>query len=162
MMATDIGSGVLLDASSVGAGTGNYNSFLRIQNTGEEQGFNTDVNAIENNKDGIWTHSILLSSLTVVTVGGTDYYEIRLDLNETNSKDGPNITMEELQLFYGAAATTSLAGLTKVFDLGAPQALVDHNSGSGTDDYFFLVPTDLFPDKSGYLTLYSDFTGADG
>ena len=163
---SDIGLGVLFEDSDINSGTGNYNSFLRIQNTGEEKGFNTDTNNQLNNKDGIWTHSLLISSLDTVTFGTTDYYEIRLDLNETNSTTGPNITLEQLQIFFGAAATTSLAGLTEAYNLlddnGGPLNLVDHNSGSGSDDYVFYIPTDLITDTSGYLTLYADFTGADG
>jgi hypothetical protein len=163
---SDIGLGVLFEDSDINSGTGTYNSFLRIPNTGEEKGFNTDTNNQLNNKDGIWTHSLLISSLDTVTFGTTDYYEIRLDLNVSNSTTGPNITLEQLQIFFGAAATTSLAGLTEAYNLlddnGGPLNLVDHNSGSGSDDYVFYIPTDLITDTSGYLTLYADFTGADG
>lgn len=166
-MATDLGLGVLVEDSDINAGTGNYNSFVRIQNNGEEEGFNTDTNGQLNNKDGIWTHDLLISSLEVVTIGTTDYYEIRLDLNETNSNTGPNISLDQLQIYFGAAATSDdFSALTKVFDLvgdyGGPLALVDHNSGSGSDDYVFYVPVDLITDTSGYLTLYADFSGADG
>lgn len=163
MAFTNIGSGVLYDASDINAGTGNYDSFLRIQNTGEENGFNTDNPQQLDNKDGIWTHSLLISSLQVVTYNGVDYYQIRLDLNETNSKTGPNISLDELQLYVGGAANTfgDLSGLTKVFDLSGSLALVDHNSGSGTDDYFFMIPTSLLSGGQ-YLTLYADFNGADG
>ena len=118
-MADDIGLGVLFEASTTGSGTGNYNSFLRIQNTGEEEGFNTDVNNQLNNKDGIWTHDLLLSSLAIVTIGPTTYYEIRLDLNEVNSANGENILLEQLQLFFSASPATSsdFSGLTEVFNL---------------------------------------------
>lgn len=161
----DLG-GILFFDSDINAGTGNYNSFLRIQNTGEEEGFNTNTNGQLDNKDGIWTHNLLISSLAVVTIGTTDYYEIRLDLNEVNSKEGQQISLDQLQLFYGAAATTSLAGLTEFYNLqddyGSSVPLDDLHSGSGSDDYYFLIPTSLVLDKSGYLTLYADFSGADG
>ena len=163
---TDIGSGVLFETSDINAGTGNYDSFLRIQNTGEEEGFNTDTSNQLDNKDGIFTHSLLIANLDVVTINGIDYYQIRLDLNEVNSSTGPNISLEELQLYYGDAADSfsDLASLTKVFDLSGSLALVDHNSGSGTDDYFFNIPVSLFAgaDVGDYLTLYADFSGADG
>ncbi len=165
---TDIGSGVLLNVSDVNAGTGNYDSFLRLQAHNDEQGFNTDDGHQADNKEGIWTHSIKFSSLVVVTVDGVQYYEIRLDLNEGNAASDPPIDLTELRLFYSAAAATgadfdnNFAGLHQAFDLSATQHLTDVHSGSGSDDYVFLIPTALFPDKSGYFTLYSEFTGADG
>lgn len=167
MALTDIGNGVLYDASDINSGTGNYDSFLRIQNTGEENGFNTDVSHQLDNKDGIWTHSLPISELQVINVGGIDYYSIHLDLNETNSGTGPNISLDQLELFTGGAATSvaDLGSLTKIYDLqvnnGSSLSLVDHNSGSGTDDYYFLIPVSIVtggPD----LTLYADFSGADG
>src|SRR3954452_17067297 len=171
MALTDIG-GILYDQSDINAGTGNYDSFLRIQNTGEEQGFNTDTPHVENNKDGNFTHSLLISSLQVVTVDGVDYYQIRLDLNETNSKTGPNISLDQLQLYVGDAAVSaadlSNASIeTKIYDLqtahGGSLALTDVNTGSGTDDYFFMIPVSSVDAASGdYLTLYADFSGADG
>ena len=165
MAFTNIGSGVLLDQSSIGSGSGSYNSFLRIQHGTTESGYNTDTTHQLDNKDGTWTHSIQFSSMAIVNVGGTDYYEIRLDLNELNSGAGPNITLQDLQLFHSDAAATTpgtLGGLTKVFDLSGTIDLVDHNSGSGSDDYVFLVPTSLFTGSTGfstsdYFTLYADF-----
>jgi hypothetical protein len=167
-MATDLGLGVTIEQSDINAGTGNYDSFLRIQNNGEEEGFNTDTPQLENNKDGNFTHSLLISSLQVVTVGGVNYYQIRLDLNETNSKTGPEISLDQLQLYIGDAALSAadLGTLTKVYDLqtdnGGSLALTDVNTGSGTDDYFFMIPVDLVDGGGAYLTLYADFSGADG
>ena len=168
MALVDLGSGVKYEASTVGSGTGNYNSFLRLQKNGEQRGFNTNDNNQADNKDGIWTHDLLVSSLVVVNVGGTDYYEIRLDLNETNSGDGPQITLDDLRIFYSTAPAdgddldNDFADLTKVFDLSGSLALTDINSGSGTDDYIFLLPVSLFPNSAAYFTLYSEFSGTDG
>jgi len=64
------------------AGTGNYDTFLRIQNNGTEQGFNTDGAVQFDTKASLHTHSLLLSALATVKVNGIDYYEIRLDINE--------------------------------------------------------------------------------
>ena len=49
----DLGSGVKYEASTVGSGTGNYESFLRLAANGDEEGFNTDDNGEADNKDGI-------------------------------------------------------------------------------------------------------------
>ena len=100
--------------------------------------------------------------------GGIDYYEIRLDLNEDNSDGAPPITLEELRLFYSAAAAdgddfdNDFADLTEVFNLDGSLLLTDINTGSGTDDYRFLIPVSLFPDSTAYFTLYSEFSGIDG
>jgi uncharacterized repeat protein (TIGR01451 family) len=163
MALTDIGAGVLYGPSTTGSGTGNYDSFLRIAANNDETGFNTDVAHQDDNKDGIWTHSLQVGSLDTVTIGTTEYYEIRLDLNEIQSGDSPNITLEDLEIFRSASPATddSFAGMTKVFDLGSALSLIDTNHGSGTDDYVFYIPVSLFPDPSQYFTVYADFSGSD-
>ena len=167
MALIDLG-GVLYEESVVGSGTGNYNSFLRLQNKPGEEGFNTDDPQEADNKDGIWTHSMLVSSFVVVVIDGVEYYEVRLDLNEGNAEGDPPITLEELRLFYSAAPADGddfdddFIGLTEVFNLTGSLALTDINTGSGTDDYRFLIRADLFPDKNAYFTLYSQFSGTDG
>jgi hypothetical protein len=163
MALTDIGSGVLYGPSTTGSGTGNYDSFLRLGANNSETGFNTDVLHQDDNKDGIWTHSLQVGSLDTTIVNGVEYYEIRLDLNEIQSGDSPNITLEDLQLFSSAAPAVndSFAGMNQVFDLGSALNLVDTNHGSGTDDYVFYIPVSLFPDPSQYFTLYAEFSGSD-
>lgn len=167
MAYVDLGSGVLYDASEVGAGTGNYNSFLRLQAGGDEDGFNTDDNNVADNKNGIWTHSVDISGLEIVVIDSVEYYEIRLDLNEDDSGDGPNITLEELRMFHSTAPAdegdylNDFVDLNEFFNLSGSLALLDINSGSGTDDYHFLIPADLLP-ATGYFTLYSEFSGTDG
>jgi uncharacterized repeat protein (TIGR01451 family) len=166
-MATDLGSGVLYEPSTTGSGTGNYDSFLRLAANGTEEGFNTDDNHEADNKDGIWTHSLQVGSLQSVTIDSVDYYIIRLDLNEIQSGDNPNITLEELRIFRSTDAAdgddfdADFAGLTEVFDLSGSLNLVDTNHGSGTDDYVFYIPVSLFPDPAEYFTLYADFSGSD-
>jgi hypothetical protein len=162
-----IGSGVLYEANTTGSGTGNYNSFLRLAANGQQEGFNTDDGGEADNKDGIWTHSLLVSTLATVDIGGTLYYEIRLDLNEVQSGDKPNITLEDLRIFRsntpadGDDFDADFSGLTEVFDLGDALDLVDTNHGSGTDDYVFYLPISLFPNMGQYLTLYASFSGSD-
>lgn len=167
MALIDLGSGVKYEESTVGSGTGNYESFLRLAANGDEEGFNTDDNNEADNKDGIWTHSLQVANLQPVTIDGVQYYEIRLDLNEIQSGDSPNITLEDLRIFRstdpadGDDFDNDFADLTEVFDLGDALALVDTNHGSGTDDYVFYLPVSLFPDLSEFLTLYADFSGSD-
>lgn len=164
----DLGSGVKYEPSTTGSGTGNYSSFLRLGANDDEIGFNTNTNNLADNKNGIWTHAVQVGTLATVNIGGVDYYEIRLDLNEVQSGDKPNIHLDDLRIFRSAAGATAtdyandFSGLTEVFNL-APGGLdlVDTNHGSGTDDYVFYVPTSLFTNPSQYFTLYADFHGSD-
>src|SRR4030095_4351811 len=166
-MATDRVSGVLYEASTTGSGTGNYDSFLRLAANGEEEGFNTDDTHEADNKDGIWTHSLLVGNLQSVTIDSVEYYIIRLDLNEIQSGDNPNITLEDLRIFRstdpadGSDFSADFVGRTEVFDLSGSLSLIDTNHGSGTDDYIFYIPVSLFPDPGEYFTLYADFSAAD-
>jgi len=167
----DLGSGVLLEESSTGSGTGNYNSFLRLQGNPEEEGFNTDDDGVAQNKNGIWTHSIQIGSLVAIEVDGKWYYEIRLDLNEGNAEGDEIIDLTDLRLFYSDNPATEadydngFVDLNEVdFDFGSAEPLEDIRTGSGTDDYRLLIPVELFEDAdpTDYFTLYSQFTGSDG
>ena len=68
-------------------GTGVIEPFLRLQADPTEQGYNTSGDPFDD-KAGIWTHDIQFSDLktTTVSVNGTDYFQILLDVNEPNGK----------------------------------------------------------------------------
>jgi hypothetical protein len=153
-----------IETSTTGSGTGNYEAFLRLADNGVESGYNTDANNQLDNKDGIWTHSLLVSDLQVVSTADGDFYEIRLDLNEIQSGDKPEITLEEFQLWVGpaagAGASPSFTGLTNVFDLSGSVLLMDTNHGSGTDDYLIRIPVSMLT-GGDYLTLFAQFSGSD-
>ncbi|TGW07825.1 hypothetical protein EN788_34625, partial [Mesorhizobium sp. M2D.F.Ca.ET.145.01.1.1] len=173
-MAIDIGSGVLLEATTVGSGTGSYDSFLRLQATGIEEGFNTDQDGNGVDKKAYFTHDLQSGNMQSINVDGVDYIEFRLDLNESNNATNGNITLTGLDIYISNAGATladydaDFAGFTTVFhlDLNDPQYLIDSNHGSGTDDYRVLVPVSDFtaagvsPDS--YVTLFSSFSGANG
>jgi hypothetical protein len=101
-----LGSGVQYETSTTGSGTGNYNSFLRLQANREEEGFNTDDGGEADNKDGVWTHSLRVSDLVAVEYNGVWYYEIRLDLNEGNAGDQ---TRTPISRFTRASAVRTAA-----------------------------------------------------
>jgi uncharacterized repeat protein (TIGR01451 family) len=176
--------GFYLD-NSINSGTGNYDPFLQIQNDPTEDGFNTDDSPPPlNDKASPHTHSIQVGELQVVHIdlgngaGVQDYYEFRIDLNESNSKDGPNINLNAFNLFLsgapavdgdynGAGGFTDGANpFTSVYSLDHPLALTDFSSGSGTDDGAIFIPVSAFTaagaTSSSYLTLYTQFTNADG
>ena len=153
-------NGLTIETSTTGSGTGNYEAFLRLAANGEQSGYNTDANGQLDNKDGIWTHDLLISGLQEVD----GFYEIRLDLNEIQSGSKPQITLEDLKLYVGGAAgagaAPSFAGLTNVFDMSGSVLLTDTNHGSGTDDYLIRIPVGMLA-GGAYLTLFAEFSGSD-
>ncbi len=172
-MAT-IDSGVIFEESTTGAGSGNYEAFLRVHDGPIEQGFNTDDNDDGlDNVEGSFTHSVQLASLQTTTVGGIDYVEFRLDLNESGGGNA-NITLEQLVIYTSSAPAVggdfdenglvAPSGFTEAFSLSNPIVLVDTNSGSGTDDYKILVPVSALggAGPGTYITFFSEFSGSDG
>ena len=167
-------------SDGVPAGTGNIDSFLRLQSQGSsttEQGYNTDARPLQfdENNSPQFTRSLLLSSIPIVNIGGQNYRQFILDLNEPNAtkKDStlPNITLDMLQVFISNSSALTgypnFGGLaTKVFDLDAGSnntvLLNDLNSGSGRYDYLISIDNGLFTSSQPYVYLYSKFTGAQG
>lgn len=156
-------------------GTGVIHSFLRIQNKDSEAGYNTDAkNPPFDAKKGNFTRSLLLSDLAVTEVNGTDYRQFLLDLNESNSKNGPYIDLTDLKIFLGTTgdhATTNVDSLgTLVYDLdGSGDNTVhmyDWGSGSGSGDYLISIPDSLFQaafdGSNPNVYLYSAFSQSDG
>jgi hypothetical protein len=142
-------------------GTGVFEPFLRLQKNGIESGLNTDAKNVLSNKDGIWTHSVLWSTVGTVEIGSTYYYPLTLDINESKSKSGRYLSLDVLQLFSGSTPNaTSTAGLTKLFDAG-DTVLLNYalNSGSGEGDLEVFIPTSLISNPDGYFYLYSQFGG---
>ena len=140
-------------------GTGVIEPFLRLQANGTEQGFNTSVNNVLDNKDGIWTHSLLVSDVPVVNLGGTNYFQVLLDINQAGAN--PLLSLDQLKVYRQATGNIStLAGLTnQIYNLdGAGDAFIrlnyDLNPGSGAGDMFAYIPVTGAGD---YFYLYSQF-----
>jgi hypothetical protein len=145
-------------------GTGVIDPFLRIQRNGSEQGFNTDASKVLDNKDGIWTHSLLTSDVPVKTLSdGNTYYQLMLDINESSSRRF--VSLDTLRVYQvSAPALTSLGGLNPVWDMdSAGNTYVELNyslnPGSGYGDMFAYIPTSVFASDPNrpYFVLYSRF-----
>lgn len=152
----------LNDLSSTG--TGVIESFLRIQANDYENGYNTDGALEFDTKTGTWTHSISITDIPLVTLGGVDYREFGLDINQSE----PYLSLVDLELYI--AASGSLTGYptfggnaTQVFDLGTGNQVLlnyDLNPGSGAGDLFVYIPNSVFTTIYGtdpYVMLYSAF-----
>jgi hypothetical protein len=149
-------------------GTGVIDSFLRIQQTGSERGYNTDIGTPLDDKGGGFTRSLLLSEVPTVDLNGTpgnladDYYQFLLDINQVGSGTNNFLSLSQIQIFQAsadqlhttiteAAATTSaliaFGSATEVFRMSSTVANaftsieLDYNlnPGSGAGDMFLYV-----------------------
>lgn len=156
-------------------GTGKIDSFLRIQGASsraaEQQGFNTSARPLQfnENKSPNFTRDLKVSELPLVNVGGYNYREFLLDVNQRSSQ--PYLSLDELKVFVTDATTKAagfdvnagtLGGAAPVYDMDPTGAdnwvKLDYrlNSGSGSGDMLFYVRDDLFAGGE-YVTVYSKF-----
>ena len=167
-----INGGVFTTTDNQSTGTGVIQSFVRIQKTGDEEGYNATARPVMDdvNTSPIFTRDLLLSAVSEVTLGGLVYYEFLLDINQTNAN--PLVSLNELQIYTRATALTTadtLAALTAApsvlrYDLdagagGDSTVLLDYskNSGSGSGDLFVYILKSAFGNETDYVYLYSQF-----
>jgi hypothetical protein len=150
-------------------GSGVIDSFVRVSTNGDiEQGYNTDgrPTAYDEDSSATFTHSLLLSTIPIATIGGIDYMQFLLDINQTAVD--PLLSLDEVQIFLEGVGdltlpVTSLG--TPIYDLdtgGNNFVLLNYNlnNGSGSGDMFLYIPTSLLPGDTSatpYLYLYSLF-----
>lgn len=163
------------------AGTGVLQSFVRLQSPGNstvEEGYNTDGRPLEfdENNSPQFTRSLKLSDIPLFTIGGVEYRQFLLDINEPNAtprdQDLPLLDLESLQIFLGNAGNllnypTFDGNAVKIFDLDSNEDnivnLRDTNAGSGRADLLVYIPNSLFSVSTNeYVYLYSKFSGAEG
>lgn len=143
-------------------GTGVIDSFLRLQQNGYEQGYNTSDRSypggshmqpiIQDKTDPNFTTNLPLSAIGTKVINGILYAEFFLDVNEQATNNGSKnlITLDQLEIFTSSQASLnsysnvgannasgSLAGATKVFDLDTATSdnwiQIDYNlSGQGS------------------------------
>ena len=160
-------------------GTGVIDPFLRVQNSPSEQGYNTSGGTPFDDKAGPWTHDIQFRDLqnTSVTLGGTSYFKILVDLNEPNGANS-TISLDSLKFYSSATggATTENVNLlgTLRYNLdggGDNQVLFDaaRNHGSGSGDAYIYIPANAFAgtNANDFIYMYvkmgdSDETSAGG
>jgi len=167
-------------------GTGTIDSFVRMNDKGNEQGYNTDGRPLQydENNSGQFTRSLLLSAVPIFGFSGTNYYEFGLDINQSNSSSTQLLDLNQIQFFLtsdpsllGSTDTVSPSGQhalsfgTNAFQtyLFNDPALPDNrvtmnfnlNPGSGAGDLFVYVRTSLFDPytsaNGSYVVLFSQF-----
>lgn len=144
------------------AGTGVIDPFLRLQETGTEEGFNTTEKNVLNNKDGTWTHALQVIDVPVTVLNDVSYYKILLDINQTNTDAGKFLTLNSLRIYQettgGIGSYSLLTNLRYDMDgLGDTSIELNYelNPGSGGGDMFAYIP--IFANTGGYFYLYSKF-----
>ena len=134
-------------------GTGNLHPFLRVQNDGAEEGFNTNnANPLLDTKTGTWTSALSLNQVPVIGIGGTAYREFTFDANESSALF--DMLIFDIWLCNEAAAANYNtlaqigAGCDKVYGLPNNTVLnmtdaFSNGSGNGAD-YRILIPETYF------------------
>jgi len=163
-------------------GTGVIDSFLRVQQKGAEEGFNTgarpmlcDGRTCDDKTDPNFTRNLLTSSVPIVTINGQQYREFFLDINEPASTPGNYLTLDQVEIFVsnspnldthtsGSPGWGSLSGASKVYDMENNNAdnwiNLDYNlvgGGSGWGDMVLFVPNNPLFATNQYVYLYSEF-----
>ncbi|MBN2591208.1 MAG: hypothetical protein JXA96_15185 [Sedimentisphaerales bacterium] len=146
------------DFESTSTGTGKIDPFMRIQNVGIEEGFNTDdYKFLLDIKD---SHSITIDDIPLVSLDDGDYREFLLDIQQANPT---TLTIDKLQIYLaGTGDLRSLAGLNPIWQLDTEtennSILMDAvlNPGNGKGDMFAYIPDSLFNSNIGnYVYLYA-------
>jgi hypothetical protein len=145
-------------------GTGVLNTFLRVQNDGVEQGYNTDFRKLDlDQTNDPSTRSLLLGEIPKVTIDDVVYREFLLDINESNNT--PMLSLNDVELFLGLQPNpVGYANLgTSIYKMdggGNNSVKLDYSleSGSGSGDMLMYVPDAIFdPTKGQFVTLFSRF-----
>jgi len=171
------GTDLFVQINPQATGSGVIDPFVRISaNTDIEQGYNTDHRPLQcdENSSPTFTRNLLLSSIPIFNIGGVNYYQFLLDINQTGVD--PLLSLSELQVFMtnetdlsgavvGAGGTLSFTNpggvATLIYDMDASGANTvelnyNLNTGSGSGDMFFYLRADLFTGGT-MVVLYSLF-----
>ena len=168
----EINGALFQQTSAPSSETGVLNSFVRLQNTGVERGYNTDARPLQfnENSDRLATHSLRLNDVPVVIVNGVAYRQFVLEINQKASS--PRLSLDELQIFLGdrgnltgyKAGQGTLGGLHAIYDLDAVKnhsvVMNDSlNKNKDSADVIVLIPDRLFAASSDnpFVYLYSKF-----
>ena len=155
---------ILTTTDNQSTGTGVIQSFVRIQDNDPcIQGYNTDARPLEfdENNSPVFTRDLPLAAVPIVTIGGVQYREFLLDINQQNSDSLLSLNNVEIYLHSTAGITGYDFGLAPIWELdGAGNRIVELdyalNSGSGSGDLFLYVPNSLFAGGT-MVTLFSQF-----
>ena len=162
-----IGDALFFATDQQPAGTGFIDSFLRVQASPTEQGYNTDGGFPFNDKNPHnFQHSVLLSSLMQFNLNGTEYFKFMLDANQTQGTNH-TFTLTQLQFYTansGSLLPTSLNSNgtinlgTLAYNMnpggGTTNSVITTATGSGKFDAIVYVPVSDFNLADKFVYLY--------
>ena len=162
-----IGDALFFATDQQPAGTGFIDSFLRVQGSPTEQGYNTDGGfPFDDMSPHNFQHSVLLSSLTEFNLSGTEYFKFMLDASQTGASNH-TFTMTQLQFYTtnDPAQTTTTFNPDGTLPLGhlaynmnpgggTTNSVITTANGSGKFDAFVYVPVSDFTLADKYVILY--------
>lgn len=156
-------------------------TFLRIESLpgiSTSEGYNIDGSLVksQNPENQQLSHSLKLSDVPIVNIGGKDYREFILEISEPGktkaNSDLTKIVLEKLQIFLGNAPNlanypTFNGKAGKIFELDQHSVLLqDINPDRGGHDYFVYISNIFFTDSNKgakkYIYLFSKFSDAEG
>jgi hypothetical protein len=161
-------NGALFSASDQQpAGTGFIDSFLRVQASPTEQGYNTDGGfPFDDKNPHNFQHSIQLSSLAQFSLNGTQYFKFMLDANQSGGSNH-TFTLTQLQFYtsndpaqmtttFNANGTLPLGNLAYNMNIGGgtDNSVLTTATGSGKFDAVVFVPVSDFNATDKFVYLY--------
>ncbi|MES2920075.1 MAG: PEP-CTERM sorting domain-containing protein [Verrucomicrobiota bacterium] len=155
------------------AGTGNFDTFLKLNGTPLEEGYNTSASGVMDNVNGQWTHDLTVGDMSVVQdLTGRYLLNIGMDLNEPNSAGARYQSLDAFQVYVSPIGSqnttdpTQLGTLIYNMDALANNALlldVNRNSsgGSGRSDLNVYLDLTLFAGvkQSDFIYFYVKMGG---
>lgn len=160
------------------AGTGLVNSFVQIQNSGTEQGYNTTVNNVyDNQASNNFNREIKVGDIGFIDLNGAlvggEVMRFLLDINQSSSASGAPLDLNEVQIYLSRNANQFLEpvlaqGQTIPFtdstllyqmDMGGDSVVNLTGAlqpGSGKGDMYLDIPIAMFNaafSAGGYNTL---------
>lgn len=154
-------------------GTGVYNPFLTIQDTGWEQGYNSSTGNFDTKREPQWNHEIRFSDLQATTINGIQYFGFSVDINEPNGAKS-QISLDALRVYTSSTLQTSTSTDSNGFfngslgtlryTLGNNQIIYDDkDSGSGEGDINIYIPVSFFAgaQANDYVYMYQRWGNSD-
>jgi len=156
------------------AGSGVFSPFLRIQQTGQERGYNTSDTTGKPPLDdqppvgpGKFTRALQLSEVPIVSIGGVLYREFALDVNQVGNG---LISLNQVQIFQSAAPMAA-SGFSLAEADPTHDAIISF-PGTGANEVFRLNNSqntaggvrnsDFGNQPNSYVTLFSQFGNPSG
>jgi len=149
-------------------GTGVIDPFVRLStNQPISQGYNTSARPLEfdENNSPQFTRTLSLSEVPVFNIGGIDYREFLLDINQNGTSDGRMLSLDQIEIYLAAdpdliGDPSSLGTLVYELDTATEDNWImlnyKLNHGSGSGDMLAYIPDSLFV-GGDYVYFFSKF-----